>query len=82
VAAAEIFADGDDDSQIKSAVGKEPLVFQSLLAYEIIVSKPQFQVWVIEQHSVGFEDKFDKIEAAFFTSRSCWQYETDLFYHE
>jgi hypothetical protein len=44
VAAAEIFADGDDDSQIKSAVGKEPLVFQSLLAYEIAVSKPQFQV--------------------------------------
>ncbi len=44
VAAAEIFAFGDDDSQIGWVVGKEPLVFQSVLAYEIVVSKPQFQV--------------------------------------
>ncbi len=71
VAKLEIFEDSDDGSQTGLAVETEPPAFQSELVCGIVRPKLRFRVSEIESHLVGFEDNFDKIEAAFLLSRSC-----------
>jgi hypothetical protein len=66
----EIFEDNDDGSQTGLAVETGPPAFQSELVCGIVRPKLGFRLSEIEWHLVGFEDNFDKIEAAFLLSRS------------